>query len=298
MRKLLIISIVSFCSNARSQSYIPLPMDSAWWQVTTSGTWASGGQCFCSYDFQYQTAGDTLIGSYNYTKIIHNGPMSCQCGMGTLKFGFIRQDTLARKVYVIEWGTTNELLLYDFTLQVNDTINSALFLWSYPCPSPITVSSIDSILINGIYHRRINFNNTTSNPCYLGSGMYAFIEGVGSTSGLLEYSFSFEAGSQLTCSAYAGQTIFSNIGTACPKMKIDKVQRESFMVFPNPSSSALQIQSSSHIDAISITDILGYEVNSKFPNSSVDVSALQDGIYFLTITSGKETHTQKFIVNH
>ena len=69
-------------------------------------------------------------------------------------------------------------------------------------------------------------------------------------------------------------------------------------VYPNPSSGSIIITSTSNIDAIKVTDMLGQTVCETKPQTAHTTLQLDNsGVYFFTITIGTEIHTKKVIVN-
>jgi hypothetical protein len=67
-------------------------------------------------------------------------------------------------------------------------------------------------------------------------------------------------------------------------------------VFPNPAEDHLFIQSDAGIQSVSCLNSLGQNVEIRFENNSMDVSALPKGIYFLNIISMKgKSETHKFL---
>ncbi len=78
------------------------------------------------------------------------GCSNCDYAFGLGYQGAIRQDTLARKVFIVLPDSITESILYDFTQNVGDTLNSILSDFCYPD----IISSIDSILIGNTYHRK------------------------------------------------------------------------------------------------------------------------------------------------
>jgi hypothetical protein len=71
-----------------------------------------------------------------------------------------------------------------------------------------------------------------------------------------------------------------------------------FRIFPNPTEGLLNIQSNSTIDSIEVSDIRGRKLLTKrFSKTDVeiDLSALENGIYFIKIQSGNSTETKKII---
>jgi hypothetical protein len=70
-------------------------------------------------------------------------------------------------------------------------------------------------------------------------------------------------------------------------------------VFPNPVNEKLFINTEISFDEIRLMNVIGQEVLRKYNtagNTSVDVSGLAKGIYFLQLTSGKETGSYQIIV--
>jgi hypothetical protein len=77
-------------------------------------------------------------------------------------------------------------------------------------------------------------------------------------------------------------------------------KRNNVGVYPNPANDVLFIKrndfSASEKINYSITDLLGRTViENALYDQSIDISALQDGIYFIKITEGLNTSTTKFI---
>lgn len=75
-------------------------------------------------------------------------------------------------------------------------------------------------------------------------------------------------------------------------------EKTPFKMGPNPASTELHVESSSMDDAWRILDAMGHEIRAQNKNGIIDVRSFCNGIYFLTITSGNQTHTQKFVVQH
>lgn len=70
-------------------------------------------------------------------------------------------------------------------------------------------------------------------------------------------------------------------------------------VFPNPASQSLFINTEMSFDAIRLTNVIGQQVLEKYNivgNSSINVSNLPKGMYFLQLASGEETGTYQIIV--
>jgi hypothetical protein len=127
-------TLVWFCffcgTGIRCQSYIKLINNYSEWHVTTCN---SG----CITD-KYYTIGDTLINNlhYSFLDLYHYN-----------KNFVIREDTLDRKVYMRLLSlppSSKEFLLYDFSLQVSDTIS--ILNPGSPYPSQAGEFILDSIV--------------------------------------------------------------------------------------------------------------------------------------------------------
>jgi hypothetical protein len=80
----------------------------------------------------------------------------------------------------------------------------------------------------------------------------------------------------------------------------DTFNTSNVILYPNPTSTSLTIEAKDAIESIAIYNVLGQEVISKNPMSSsmtLDVSNLQNGLYFVNSTIDGKTATTKFIKN-
>ncbi len=96
-----------------------------------------------------------------------------------------------------------------------------------------------------------------------------------------------------------GSATWSFTTEADPTLSVDEFKVESFSVFPNPTSNTLNINTNETINGLSIYNQLGQHVitlqNKQIVNNSVDVSNLNQGIYFITITAKDKKQTIKFV---
>jgi hypothetical protein len=81
---------------------------------------------------------------------------------------------------------------------------------------------------------------------------------------------------------------------------LDEISSADFSVYPNPASEVININSSKMLNAtISVTDLTGKVVKTTTINgltASVNTSGLNNGIYYVTITNGNSTSTQKVVI--
>jgi len=165
-----LLIFLSLCNliygNSRAHNYIPFPMDSTSWRVLVH--YYSPITCDEEYILDYSFWGDTLINNINYKKVTsqslfyrnNRGNYFCS-GLGSYYSEvYIRQDSLGKKVYLISYGDTTELLLYDFNLTISDTLKNTRLANSMACNNSCDaiVQSVDSVLIDSFYHLRWNFD--------------------------------------------------------------------------------------------------------------------------------------------
>ncbi len=162
------------------QTYHPLIRPNTFWdEVHGNGSLfcnASGGD---RYFFQ----GDTIILGNQYKQIrafpmvdIYNSPgMICwpyyvDVNTNYLSFGLLREDTIAKKVYVFDVGNNADDLLYDFNLTIGDTIHSA---YAGMGADLVIVNKSDTTLLNGAIREVFYLNNNEY-----------YIESIGGSQGL------------------------------------------------------------------------------------------------------------------
>ena len=120
--------------------------------------------CNPTYSIEmFEVGNDTTISGNNYHEVLYNYGY----------FGAIRSDS--NKVYFYKFNDTSEIILYDFSLNLNDTFYSSFYNKSY------SVIGIDSINIGGSMRKRIFFNDSLNDEI----GNY-WIEGIGSCAGVLK----------------------------------------------------------------------------------------------------------------
>jgi len=287
---------------AQFNDYHPFPDSNAVWGMTS---WCMDGQCGDAAHIQNSYAGDTLIDGFQYKRIqeifVMTSSNGCCYPPEDLGSGFIREDTIAKKVYWRSEAMAGDTLLYDFDVQVGDTLTG----YMGSCDMTWTVGSIDSILIDLNYRKRINYE-VSFDPGI----QFSIIEGIGSTYGLTTCPFvPFEMGIFLSCYTVDGDLLYPPSGAdmaACgdltsavdPHMALGS---SPLTCMPNPATDRLVLQcdvSRLPLD-VSVVDLTGvvhlrYVLN--MANSAIDISSLSSGVYFLhAVRRGTLVTTEMFI---
>jgi hypothetical protein len=304
MKPLLLFAciILSFGAFSQSNVYKPFPLvDGATWKVKWQGEGCvvSGNPQTYSHHvrYQYTVQGDTIINADNYKKL-YMGPvigfpyLNCFPQLPFIGWngyvGALRQDTAAKKVFFYPENDTLEYLLYDFGMQVGDTVIGYMNM-TVGYAGPYVVSGFDSVLIGSEYHSTITVDGQS------------FIEGVGSSFGLLESTRYFEAGSQLVCFTLNGDN-FVGLPYDCD-MELTAIQENntsSISVFPNPASTVFTVRvDNAQKLTIQLFNLTGQQVGSYSVvgnQLSIPRNNLPNGVYILQIVTETGIARHKLIM--
>ena len=300
---LFIIFSIAFSVKAQTSVYHEFPDSNANWNihfyVYPTLSWPPSSEHYTT-----TISGDTIINASTYHKlnIPHiqvdtNG--ACFMIFFTGYQGAIRQDTLIKKVYYVSPYDTTEQLLYDFTLQIGDTVKG--YFGPNYLVFPATVYSIDSILIGNNYRKMWNISGGIINT---------IIEGIGSSFGLLESPYpnaSFQCPLEftLTCFSQNGASLYPNGATNC-QIITNATDISNFVassvISPNPfiSLATLKVPLEYENAAFKIYNVAGLLVRSQtvtYPNTLIKRETLCSGIYFYKIINRNgELLRGKFII--
>jgi hypothetical protein len=276
----------------QTNTYYPLPSDSTYWREWTGG-FQSG---FCS-DYQYFISGDTTINGLLYRKISKMGVVYYEDTYGyctntiayyyTVEYyGAYRNDSTNKKVYGMFTYFENDTLLYDFNLNLGDTLKPSAL--NNPVYGILVVSGIDSILIGNQYHKRyaISYSNWPNSHVSL-------IEGIGSTYGLFgKLTPHGQQGTILNCVVEGGQTVYNSTGFPCDLFtNVSNIVPENFhfILSPNPVNEFTTLEcncTDKNLD-FTIFDIYGqqvYQFRNIINGVKINTSALNCGIYIYTVS--------------
>jgi len=294
---LLFIGLAFFTlkNQAQTNIYHPFPTSNAVWSV-----YYSGYQSPWCYDRQYFIAGDTIVNTMTYHQVKYFGWHGSSNGIGECDFwnydetqiylGAFREDTAQRKVYFLLPSYSTDTLLYDFSLNVGDTLPLGINNGGSPV---MTINSIDSILINGNYRKRFEIANTSN---------VSIIEGIGSTTGLIEKVLFFESGGNLYCYSENNQEIYpTNSSSPCDLLlsESELTKKKDFNIYPNPATDKISIDCAEKQNLkMQLYNIVGKCIFQKEINNitkEIDISTLSKGVYIIKIFCDDWTVQNKLI---
>lgn len=261
-------------------AYQPLISNNQLWSVTVYGWWPNP---------MFQKLGDQVaVGDYTYTQVL---TASQSAPNDWMVAHLIREDVANQKVYILD--DTEEKLLYDFDVAVNDVVE----IFSVGSMTTITITSIETIDINGISREKIMYDN---------NGIDGFvIEGIGSSQGIFDYALGNVADyyPELKCYYENYTLVFDNSDDeSCLATPVEEFNGSfNFSIYPNPATDQLFINVSEAIIGqrmtFNVLDITGRVISTEQRNllhiNTLDVANLSSGNYFLQLITGNNTAAAK-----
>lgn len=284
---------------------------------------------------KYTAKTDTILLSKNYKKFFHvyQFPYS----MYNLHVGYLREDTINRKVYFMDKVTFAEDLLYDFSLNVGDSayFNFPATTGNFP-KGYYKVKSIQNVTIKAGVRKQFNLKINTGfsdtlkytesvgseiHPVYLYNSFYGggqFLMGPG-----CKYPYFFGVSckysdnlKQFQSCTYTSATFngcifkydscnYWNTCSGINEMEIVKY----LSVSPNPAFNQCSISielGENILAAIELYDVSGRKIktisNEKFPAGKneikFDVSELMNGLYFIKAKSENFNLNYPLLIQH
>ncbi len=293
---LVMLNLFQHLCEAQTNVYHPFPDSNAVWNIHYFATCLGAGGAEDYYSFKMQ--GDTLMQTQTYHKLYIpyvESTLSGVCfgsGYSAGYQGALREDTAERKVYFVPPGQPDEELLYDFTMEVGDTVQG--YLTSF---EPVTVQEIDSVIVGNVYRKRWRINH-----CY----SIDIIEGIGNTYGMIVQIIPCITDMPdyvITCFSQNDQTLYPENVSSCiliTGVEMNEPQNQ-FTLYPNPANTFVTLSAVEGLTRnsdLQIHNAQGQLVShSTFDvqHSTFDISSLSSGIYFLTLDNGEQTVSRKFV---
>jgi hypothetical protein len=299
MRQLLFFIVLLFPGlKGYSQSYIPMPTDSATWRYRIADM---SNYTQIVDNMLYTNGKDTNLNGNTYHKVYSrsfnqfgpsgfNPPMvSCYASADDIFYGGIRES--GKQVF--RTSGTGEKMIFDFNANIGD------FIPAYS--GTIKVTGIDSIVLSGTYHKRYLTTDTG----------YSVIEGVGSSRGLLPNINDGAGGTTFICFVHNFVTYSPNAALPCTYVypyrnlavtSLTSGDLPSVDVYPVPACDIIHVSPAAGSEALSgvVTDCLGRISWAGAVNEQIEipVSSWPKGVYFIRFSIlGKGSLTKKLVVN-
>jgi hypothetical protein len=292
MRKPLLFIILLLASLIQAQPPMPFPQNAHWTVIS----WAHSGPGYGPYYWplgSYGTTGDTTIQGLVHSKISFTAGSLFDPLQHTYHSAIREEEG---KWFCVPENETSEYLLVDFSAGIGDTVVIDNPYWPEFMPLELIVSDIDETMIAG---RRV-WVMIRSN----GEGFDHWIEGIGSTQGLMEFVNTgyWDAGTSLICffedeiNTYQGNSEYNCISPLT--IPLNERQEPAVSLRPNPASDRVMIDGVTAREA-AVLDPRAGMVRLTYDLQEVQVHELPAGIYFIRIIDQENRiHISKLMVEH
>lgn len=294
--------IISLSLKAQTQSYEYIPIVKEGLQIWTTD------QKYGQYNEQYRyerlalTEEDTIIDGKSYKKLYSFTEREFDIETATFVCGIRENEN--KQVFVASYHNQQEFLLYDFSLTEGDSIlaesNGEYDLY-------FNVTDVDTIDYNGVERRKITLQ-------FYNYAWVTWIEGIGNIEGLLmdwrSYTMAMDPmpNVRLRCYEYNEECLYSDFSfnesiydcyTPLYTGLAENETQNNILLYPNPAKERLYINTSIPIKQMTICNLLGQEIqkyNNLETTSSIDISGLNEGVYFVKIYTEKAVLSKKIVV--
>lgn len=288
---LIIFTLAAYSIWSQGYEYIPFPDSNCIWsEKYTAPMYPGEPPTFYIYALFND---DTTINSIQYHKlyILYD---SVIVKSKAAYIGAIREDS-TRKIYYkgdhIFWqiddellNENNEVLLYDFSVNVGDTIRNVKFAAPQ---GPLVVSEIDTVELNHGRRRVIYFQDHYN----------GWIEGIGTDMGLLSPGDYPTNGThnELICFRKNDTLVYLNSDfSGCynfPSSISDNQSVNNFGIYPNPIVGTSYLDLEQSFDILEIYSYRGTKIRNinitGLKSCEINSSLFTPGLYFYKITSYK-----------
>lgn len=290
-----LIFLLLSCFTASSQSYTPLLDNLNEWQFTS---------CFsgCVTDV-YFTDGDTLVNNKTY-KIL-DGYHYINRNL------LLRENSSEKKVYltILEPQYTEDLLLYDFSLEVGETIEMLNPITPFPANGGFYIldSIINLPLADGNEYRHFYFSPTPSNT--ISNTNAIWVEGMGSLSMINAPGGEPDVNNvgKVSCFFKNTELFYSNLDSidVCEPvhLNLNFFLRDDFKIklITEPKTNHFSLAYAENVTNLTLFDLNGKELQTiPAQNQSIiylDLSTLKSGLYILkAATTSNKPKTFKIVI--
>jgi len=274
-------------------------MLSAGWQSTNQSS-PAGASTWSNASFTIPLTGP-IFGSGNTTTL----PVG-QAG-GNNSFALVNFNSTTGTGTISNW-----LITPDITVQNGDIVTfysrkGTDGTTDYPDRLELRMSTTATVLPSGGSAGLGSFTTvcTTVNPSLLGGFVYPKV--------WTQYSYTVTGLAGPTAVKFAFRYFVTNGGPSGANSDIigidtfsvdrplssDSFFKNNFSIYPNPVNNVLNISVKNEmtINSLSITDLNGRVVSTSSSSTSIDVSNLSSGVYFVSIETNEGKGTSKFVKN-
>ncbi len=179
-----------------------------------------------------------------------------------------------------QYSSAGEFLLYDFSLMKGDTFDVTL---KDESKVKTVVNEVDTMTMLDESRRKVILFNPVQGEIYP-FGDITWIEGIGSTSGLLKHNGFRDATDTLVCHGEFNFVYQNSEYSSCWIVATEDLINEEVSIYPNPVSRQLFITTDAQITDIVIRSFTGDVVFVGPYSETLDIEFLLSGLYFIELT--------------
>lgn len=275
--RLLVAALLTLTAFAvQAQQYYPMLRTDVLWEVDF-GQYDGLGESHHSMWHWVESNIDTTVNGLTYNLVENTYQLE--------QLGYLREDTALQHVYQLD-SSGADILLYDFTMEIGDSINARIRPGMMPDTFKQWVTDISTIMVDGTSRRYWSFeNNSPGSNCNL-----HWIEGVGSTRGPMRNweDDCWHTRYDLICFRNTSAGIHNAMwGDFCTPLSTS-VEQEArrLSVYPNPASNQLRLETDDSIGSVRIFNAMGKQVLHQQHDfwqteQTLDIATLPPGMYVL-----------------
>ncbi|MDG1477426.1 MAG: DUF4886 domain-containing protein [Vicingaceae bacterium] len=171
----------------------------------------------------------------------------------------------------------------------SNTVLDSMSLWRINTNKPIAN-------FNYTGGNPINFtNNSTNGTSYL----WEFGDGNTSTSQNPTHTYTSNGNYNVELTTYANDTCFSDITSQTINISATSIKdfnsNKNLTIYPNPAHNFIEIKTDLKYSSLSITDITGKVITNFNTESTINISNLKKGIYFIKVIGVENSIVRKFV---
>ena len=235
-----------------------------------------------------------------------DGPSGITSGWG--EDGFLNEGTTGSarlNIYTSSWSPSEDndwLLSPQFDLSTGDFfLNMDVAVTAYSGSGQSAMGSDDSVTVvitddNGVNWSTLYVWNADNAPANEATPMPEV--DLASYNGLVRIGILGSNGAVADSEDF--NFYVDNFSVTSTSLGIDTVSKSNFTYFPNPVNNVLSIKAQASIDSITVYNMLGQTVVRSTPNTTtttVDMSGLQTGAYFVQVAINNSIETVRVIKN-
>lgn len=194
-----------------------------------------------------------------------------------------------RKFYILPEDSVNEILLYDFNLNLGDTFRISKWGLNQYENATLTVHYVETYITLDEVERKVIY---LSGFLHENGAVYQYnakwIEGIGNPDWIFvypNYKGILSGGFPLTCFSIKDEIVEGDVGGCQSLIKVDNIKpKKTVILFPNPTYGKFSISGITNYKSIKIYNSWGQEFPYRMNGEDIDITHFRAGVYLAIVT--------------